>query len=219
MIKLLKKNQFTVTAILLILTISGCMKQPHNFVVDHETKAVKTENLKQKHDLIQLNSVLVAPVKLARATDFINFKQEIVDSIAYGVIKEEIEFEVVSVNQDPKFSNLKSLSISEQANRLNIGAVILIEVEKFDERIGTRVSAEQTAAVSFSMIVKKISDNSIIWKDGFSYQDQALSDNILKKKDKSKKTKGWSSSSQLFEYGVRELSKKLQKARLEAYLN
>jgi hypothetical protein len=219
MIKLLKKNQFTVTAILLILTISGCMKQPHNFVVDHETKAVKTENLKQKHDLIQLNSVLVAPVKLARATDFINFKQEIVDSIAYGVIKEEIEFEVVSVNQDPKFSNLKSLSISEQANRLNIGAVILIEVEKFDERIGTRVSAEQTAAVSFSMTVKKISDNSIIWKDGFSYQDQALSDNILKKKDKSKKTKGWSSSSQLFEYGVRELSKKLQKARLEAYLN
>lgn len=92
---------------------------------------------------------------------------------------------------------------------LEVDAVVVGSVMRFEERVGTKLAAEKPASVAFSVAFVRPADGEILWKAKFDKTQQALFENVLDYKTFIKGGMVWQRAEELSAIGVDALVKQV----------
>ncbi len=110
--------------------------------------------------------------------------------------------------------------LADRARSQGAQGLLLIRGHRFGERVGSRVGIEKPAALAFSMELFQTNDIlTPIWRASYSFQDQALSENLLKAGDRFSKNKqaGWGTAEAAYRQGLKEALSDLRSKRGAMY--
>jgi hypothetical protein len=102
------------------------------------------------------------------------------------------------------------LSITQKVGR-NLGANLMLlgTVWRYLDREGSPAGATRPASVAFDMYLLDVESGTLLWSANFDETQRSLSENILDASVFFKRGAKWLSASELADYGVREIVKKL----------
>ena len=175
-----------------------------------------------KNQLFKVNSILVVPVSYAHD---VSKRQGELSWIRHGVaeaFKSEAGLEIVDLTSGEEFMTPElRQDLPELAGKYGADGVLLTFVDSITERSGSRLGADQPAAVSFRLELVGSKEFQSLWKASYVYNDRALSENMLtidqRFKDKGRKP-GWRTARELVMRGVREAALALGEERNKKFL-
>jgi hypothetical protein len=199
------RTLFTLHGVLLIGLITACSTSQNGSIV-----APRLQSEKKVGDLVHVNSVLIAPIKIEdhslageRASD--------VSRAIVQAVTEELTMEVVD---GTKNSNARAAAKSPA---LAADAILQITLHRYTERQGSRIGASQPAEVYADFILQSSRTELELWRASFRVKDEALSDNLLRIKDKIKDKGTFRTARDLLLSGVRDACRNLGEKRLEQF--
>jgi hypothetical protein len=174
--------------------------------------------------IVSVHSVYVAPVTFEQGVDADMALAEILTGAVRREAKQSLDIEVFDPEVAQQAFNGTNVQASMQEARefgrsLGAEAILLTKVQRYVKRIGTAAAAEQGAHVAFTMELRSVTSNEIVWKGSYSFKDQALSQNFLRLGERVREEgrRGWWTAEQLFEKGAEELLNKLQNDRIQQF--
>jgi hypothetical protein len=102
---------------------------------------------------------------------------------------------------------------SQMASQVGAQSILLMRVHRFEERRGGKLGAERGAVVSFSLELRSLAPaNEELWRSSFVFEDQAITDNILRIRDHFGENNqvGWRTAESSLHAGIDLALKELQ---------
>lgn len=87
-------------------------------------------------------------------------------------------------------------------NELQADHVLVALIWRYEERVGSRLSAASPASVSFSLYLVNVQNNALEWQGSFDKTQKSLSDNLFDSSMLFKKGFKWLSAEELSLYGI-----------------
>jgi hypothetical protein len=108
-----------------------------------------------------------------------------------------------------------------QVSLQGVDAVLVTLIDKYQERKGSRVGAEQAAEVAFRMQLLDVKTGSELWQAQYHFRDHALSDNLfdIRAKGESGAGPGWKKADQLVAGAFRAAARDVAERRDRLFLN
>lgn len=175
-------------------------------------------------ELLSLSTVVVAPVRAASNSRIGESTLQILHKSTQQAAKRHLHFEIIDTDGTP-FSGTSTVQADTAAKSMAVrngaDAYLTTTIKEYQERRGSRLAAEEGAAVSFSMMLFGVDSAEPIWQGTYVFRDEALSDNLLRIGERMQEVKkdgrkGWWTATQLFDRGVNDLmaSLRLEHSRL-----
>ena len=95
--------------------------------------------------------------------------------------------------------------IKKLGKQLNVDAVCVGYLYRWQEREGTRYAAKRPASVAFSIHVYRTSDGKIVWKGLFDQTQKSLTENLLRVDLFVKRGYSWITANELADDGINEM--------------
>ncbi|RMG43198.1 MAG: hypothetical protein D6719_04305 [Candidatus Dadabacteria bacterium] len=176
-------------------------------------------------DLARINSLAVYPAIINREIGGSPVLQSEIDSLLNRYVQSELDVEVHPVKNNFKSKRLVTdLEISEHAvayaESLNADSVLIINLNRYREKSGSRLAADRGAIVSFNLRILSVPEAKVLWDSSFFEEQKPLSED-LGRASAGNRSGGvvteWKSARELLEQGLKETLSALAKARLEAF--
>jgi PBP1b-binding outer membrane lipoprotein LpoB len=220
-------KHFYISSILLLLGtlwISGCA----GFFAPEPRQKSFPLNEAQTRRMLSVNSVLVLPMlideRVRRSlpqSEAIAYLQQIVDAEATAQLPVSV---LISSQATFPAGELEDIFASPAAvaeiGRLNgIDSVLITRLHNIRQRIGSSLAATTSAKVDFSMTLIETQSGKKIWQTSFHFEDQALSENLLRLNDPLLARKGarWLGLEEIWQYGVEKTLRNLAVTRERAF--
>jgi len=113
------------------------------------------------------------------------------------------QFERKSLEEKPISSSL------QVGKRLNADFVLIGNLFRFEERIGSSLGVERPASVSFDLHLFRVRDEKMVWLGKFDETQRPLSENLLKIGSFFRRKGSWLKAAELASVGMDETLKKL----------
>lgn len=165
--------------------------------------------------LPELSCVVVLPTEVPVESDQAVSKTELqgltegatyIDSILAEMLggKEQFhllsDYQVDGILSDPWGGKMEQLQALAKATGCE--GVLETTLSRYRQRVGTELSAETSAAVSFSMDLVAVNDGEVLWSASFDEAQKALLENILTFKKAESRGFKWITVEQLTRKGV-----------------
>ena len=112
------------------------------------------------------------------------------------------EFKKISIDRNSD----TPLGIAVQLGKgLHVDYIVVGVVWEYQERKGTKMSADEPASVSFSTFLVDVAAEKRIWRERYSKKQQSLSDNLLKASEFFKQGAKWLTAEELARHGVKKV--------------
>lgn len=210
---------------LIALCAAGCMSTrvpSHKPVAQHGvvTPSLLSHAAAPK-DLLSVNSIVIAPPQFDRRSQEAERSQDRIFNELQQAAREQSNIEVAS---GPELDALLKTRKAAQdwravAKRVGSDAVLSTTILKFVEREGSAVGATTPAAVNFTMSLNRASDGKEVWSASYHFQDDFLSENLFKVRQRFQEGKGpgWRSARDLLAEGFRSAFQELATRRFEQF--
>jgi hypothetical protein len=180
---IVKKVYIFTSLLFLGLLQMGCESNTPTNAISPNLQS-KSDN---KKNLIAINSILVAPVQFDSSVAA-NVPSTIdVNAMLSKALQQELQIKVVhSIPQPLKNSGNNKLhsQYAVDARKMNLDGVLLTKLTSFNMREGSAVGSALPARVDLAMEIVNSESNSVVWQSTYHFQDQALSDNLFKIKER-----------------------------------
>jgi hypothetical protein len=215
---------FCVTALILC----AC----ENFRAATEPQPLVTPNLLAKseapRDLLTINSLAILPPEVdARADDSRTAAADVSGELAQAA-QEQLDLYVVpSADTNAAVKAAKSGKTLARPEMLAAGrkvgadAVLMTRLLRFTQRSGSAVGVSAPAGIDFAMGMYRVRDGKEVWQATYHYQDEALTDNLFKVRERFRDGKGpgWRSAEDLLADGFRAALKDFSSKRVAQFAN
>ncbi len=187
-------------------------------------------SLQKESDLIHVNSILVSPVVFDESARnaIINankITEALEDSLKEGISVGFVPSADVLRAYGRKPGGLVPATVStEEAIKLawqkGCDSILVTHILEWTDRIGSAVGASRAASLSFSMDLIRVKDSKVIWTSSYSFQDQALTDNLFRIGDTAENGAGlkWETTSDLLSQGFKSAIRDLSEKRLGQFV-
>jgi hypothetical protein len=108
-----------------------------------------------------------------------------------------------SMEEKPVVASIK------MGNKLNADFVLITNLFRFEERIGSSLGVERPASVSFDLHLFRLRDEKMVWMGKFDETQKPLSENLLKIKSFIRRKGSWLMAAELASVGLDEMLGKL----------
>ncbi len=95
--------------------------------------------------------------------------------------------------------------VAETGLRLEADAVVVGNIYRFRERVGSDYGAERPASVAFTLAMVRVEDSSVIWSTVFDETQHSLMENLFNIGTFFKRGGKWLTAEQLARYGLQEI--------------
>ncbi|RIL09716.1 MAG: hypothetical protein DCC75_05945 [Proteobacteria bacterium] len=186
----------------------------------------------QGEALLHVNSVGILPVSFDQAAEAARESKIPFDLKLEQALRENLSLEIMPAKEflggtsfDPNGGDrLQSMAGQQEVLRIaakrGLDGVLSVNVHDFSSRIGSKVGAVQAAGLHFSVSLKRVPDGAELWQADYRFKDEALTDNLLRIKDRvsRKGAAGWRSAEELVTKGFQAASSDLSSKRAEQFL-
>lgn len=139
---------------------------------------------------------------------------ESLDKYLYKIIKKRVGEELLPMREtkiqynDIPFDPYKDTTLSRAlllARNMKSDYVLVPILWEYSERVGSQLSAEKPASVSFGLYLISVKQEKRVWKANFNKTQMALTDDLLKAKDIFKFGGKWVSAEELAQVGMQKI--------------
>ncbi|MBS0012336.1 MAG: hypothetical protein KFF46_00050 [Desulfobacterales bacterium] len=95
--------------------------------------------------------------------------------------------------------------VMEVGEKLNVEYMLVGNVWRYQQRIGSDYGAAQPASVAFALYLVEVSNGEVLWSQTFAETQQSLSENLLKAKKFFRRGAKWLTAKELAKAGVNEV--------------
>ncbi len=95
--------------------------------------------------------------------------------------------------------------VAKTGRRLGADAVVVGNIYRFRERVGSDYGAERPASVAFTLAMVRVEDSSVIWSAVFDETQHSLMENLFNIGTFFKRGGKWLTAEQLARYGLQEI--------------
>ncbi len=95
--------------------------------------------------------------------------------------------------------------VAKTGRRLGADAVVVGNIYRFRERVGSDYGAERPASVAFTLAMVRVEDSSVIWSTVFDETQHSLMENLFNIGTFFKRGGKWLTAEQLARYGLQEI--------------
>ncbi len=95
--------------------------------------------------------------------------------------------------------------VAKTGRRLGADAVVVGNIYRFRERVGSDYGAERPASVAFTLAMVRVEDSSVIWSTVFDETQHSLMENLFNIGTFFKRGGKWLTAEQLALYGLQEI--------------
>ena len=178
----------------------------------------------EPRQLLTINRVMIAPLSAGRQVAADPSTLSKWEQSLHSGASQELGAGLLMLNQNQNSDNRDGSSrprdhAIRSARKLGSDAVLLAEVTRYSDRLGSELGASEPALVGFDMEIVRVSDGQGVWRGSYSYKDQAVSENLFKiREDVSLgEAPHWSSADELLAKGFRAALKDFADRRLEQF--
>lgn len=97
--------------------------------------------------------------------------------------------------------------LTDAGIRAGVDAILIGYLYGFSERLGTKLSVQDPASVSFELVLIKTDDGRVLWKKNFEETQQPLSDDLFKLESFIERGGKWVTAEELALYGLEKMFK------------
>jgi hypothetical protein len=113
---------------------------------------------------------------------------------------------VVQQLVSPDGRPLPPLALLQDVGReLDADAILLGRVYRFEERIGTKFSAQRPASVTFDLLLIRVADGRILWTGRFEETQKSLSENLFNLGTFVRRGARWISAQEMAQTGLEQM--------------
>ncbi|MDY0191694.1 MAG: hypothetical protein RBR22_13290 [Desulfuromonas sp.] len=94
--------------------------------------------------------------------------------------------------------------------QLGVDHVLIGILWRFDQRVGSPLSADRPASVAFNLFLLDVVNNRLVWQGSFDKTQKALSDNLFEATLFFKSGVKWLSAEELAEFGIKKTLQSLK---------
>lgn len=172
-------------------------------------------------DLLTINSLAVLPPHFdPRARSAESLAPSFYDDLERAA-QEHVEL-ALAPSQEVRAAVSRA---SGRSNALALGkelgadAVLRTEILRYVTREGSAVGATQGAAVDFAMTMVRVSDGKEVWRASYHFEDQPLSENLFKIRQRfgGSEGAGWRSAQALLQDGFRQAFREFSDKRFAEF--
>ncbi len=125
---------------------------------------------------------------------------------------EKVE-EALSPSVMKEFGEKPFATAIEIGKELNVDYLIVGDLFRFEERVGSSIGVEKPASVGFDVHLIRLRDGKMVWLGKFDETQKPLSDNLFKMGAFVRRKASWLKAEELSGVGMGEMLKKLPGAR------
>lgn len=176
-----------------------------------------------EENLLRIQTVLVKPLLVTRSARVPSSVLKSFNQVTMDTVSRELNLELVV----PKFESSVSQEIERTSDAYSLQGVIpndaeydgvlSVTVRDYRERDGGAMGAERGALISFEIDMKDAETGSLLWQASYRYEDEALSDNLLRLGERNGTRSRFESVSDLFEKGLVRALNSLRLTRTKLY--
>ncbi len=172
-------------------------------------------------ELLGINSILIAaPIFDPRARSASGGQNRILAQLEQAA-REQMDVQLIDAESARVAASKATSDDSARAVARQFGgdAVLRTTILRYTERQGSAVGATQPAGVDFSMRLLRSSDGKTVWTASYHFQDEFLSQNLFKARQRfsSEAGVGWRSAQDLLADGFRSALSQLSSRRIEQF--
>lgn len=201
----MRRHTTTFLAAALVALTTGCTD--HRVVGETKVERMTGLQAEVKNDkaLASVHLVSLAPIQFSEdAIGEVGKRKELEDEL-YQALRTEMGLEVQR---------------DEDRSEKNPDATLHLTITQLEERVGSRVGVSQAARVDFLMRLLKTSTGEELWKATYHFQDQAITDNLLRlnRTLEGGGGPGWKSSREILQTAFRAAGRDISQRRLALFV-
>ena len=97
--------------------------------------------------------------------------------------------------------------LTDAGIRAGVDAILIGYLYGYSERVGTRLSVQDPASVSFELVLIRVMDGRVLWKGNFQEKQQPLSDDLFKLESFIERGAKWVTAEELASSGLQKMLK------------
>jgi hypothetical protein len=208
---------FCVFSIIIVTLVLGCIRQNSNTPKTATPYEGLRSEMLNPNGVAKIGKILVATPRIALGAECLSL-DELRDTIGDAVTAEVAVDSITGVNAATALKSAASdPSILDAGRKVAADSVLMVELNRCEERKGSSLGAEQGAVVSLTFTLLSTQDRTLRWRASYFVNDQATFDNLLTA-SKAHAKHGWRSARDLITAGSRDAMKDLESKRQASFL-
>ncbi|MBN8549169.1 MAG: hypothetical protein J0M12_07650 [Deltaproteobacteria bacterium] len=177
-------------------------------------------------DLLKINSLAVLPAQISPQVQYPEGWESTVTQELNQAAREQLDLSLIAESDvqsafksAPVRQPLSPEEATKLGKRLGADGLLSTTILHYVKRVGSAVGATTPAGVDFSMSLIRASDGKEVWAASYHFQDEALSENLFKVKERMNDGQGpgWRRADDLMAGGFRSALSDLSTKRLAQF--
>lgn len=178
----------------------------------------------QPRDLLTVNSVLILPPEVEQQGNLDIEQRKALYTQLHQTFSEESGVQVVDAARVEAQAEIFERPLAKQAaldlaRAQGADSVLVTRLHNLVARKGSSVGANQGTQIDLSYSMVRVSDGKTVWEANYFFEDQALSENILRLNQRLKEGSGlsWNSTEDVVRKALQSASRDFASRRVEQF--